>query len=180
MEWTAQMKSSAKEALGWIHESFSNGGRIPPDVFEAHAKTCNKISYECFLFDKDGKVYLEYRPPSATDPYAGQLHSLGVTRLTNELEQAAWRRLLRDEIGKDANLDGPHFCSGIDSIEPERGLYHMRVHIARVSAFSFVSKANGRFYAVNEIPYDDMVKSHRELLLPIALSFARSRGWIMD
>lgn len=181
MEWTAQMKSSAKQALGWIHESLSKeGGRIPPDVFEAHVKTCNKISYECFFFDQHGRIYLEYRPPSVTDPYANRLHSPGVTRFPNELEHVAWKRLLRDEIGTGVKMTGPYFCTGIDSIEPQRGLYHMRLHIAQIVPHTFEQRELGRFYEIEEIPGDKMVASHRDLLLPIAIAFARSRGWVRD
>ena len=128
---------------------------------------------------RGAKRLRERRLPSLAEdpaePYPGLLHSLGVTHRTENGTQAMLR-LLEMEVGADVTLDGPHRVVELDIPPDARGIYEMRIHIARVTCGTIRTK--GEFYDWCTLDYDELVWSHKAIILPIALGAAAARGWI--
>ena len=178
MDWTPENRVSTIVALHAIGDAFSKGGTVPLDVYEALAPCFKKISTEFVLFGRGESVWLATRPENSDDPYSGQAHFPGVTHRARETEEAAWQRLVRSELGPHVHLDGPHFIDMKESLEPQRGLYQMRIHGARLLDSEMRGIGKGAFYWLDDLPLDKMVTSHVSIVLPTALPFARKCGWI--
>lgn len=168
------------EVLRWIKETIDEGEYLPPEVFEAHVKTYRKTSTEVVFFDTEGRIFLSYRPEeNVHDPYRGKWHSPGVTHLRDDKGSQPYLRLLRTEISEGSvNIDGPYLVGEKPSDEPQRGPYNLRIHIARVFDGEQSLRSKGTFFPIDEIPYDQLVESHRNIVIPTALAYARDRGWI--
>jgi hypothetical protein len=176
--WSKEDREKAIRALQMIRGTFSKGHYIPHDVYEVWLTTFKKISTEMVIVNAQGEIYLARRTQSPLDPYAGQLHAPGVVHLYNERNEGAWQRLVNNELGPDAVFDGPHFLCELENNEPVRGLLQMRIHMTRLITSSTKLTRVGRFYPVKEIPWSELVKSHREIVVPLAIANAKAREWI--
>ena len=176
MQWSDEQCDAAITALFRIKETFDAGGRIPHRVYEPWLRVQKKFSTETVVFNQRGEIYLIQRPHSTVDPYSDLWHGPGVTHLPREFEPLAWKRLHESELG-GCNLEGPHFVVAIEQEEETRGLYQLRIHIARTTDDLLHEDTQHRFFGADSLP-PELVRSHRELIIPIGIAAAKARGWI--
>lgn len=185
MKWSADEIRNAVEVLVEIKQSLQER-KLPSEVFEAHLTTFTKISTEAVLVNEQGKVFLSCRPSrkeSLHEPFPGQWHCPGVTHLPDEDGSVAYTRLFGREIGLDVQIiNGPARVtrgdgSPLESFEPVRGRYLLLVLLFRIRG---IPKGihPGRFFAVSEIPWDELQIVHRKVILPAALAKAKQLGWL--
>lgn len=173
IEWTPAEKLVACAILEKIAYCQNRGGDapLPGEVFEAHCRSKVNVSTELVLVNDNGDVYLVKRPEAGenpTDPYAGLLHAPGATWNKGESFKDTFDRLRRSE--------------GISFTEPvrrdvrvmrddKRGTYLACIFVALATRLS--TNPRGKFFPIAEIPWDKLVRSHAEVVLPAGLGMYR-------
>lgn len=170
-DWTEEEVSVAVAVLQKIAYCQNMGKGFPGEVFEAHVVSKKNISTEVVIFDNEGRVYLIERPSLAenpSEPYPGQLHSPGVTHGKNEFTMFdTFQRLEKREFGGVA-LENIEHVAEQEVGDPQRGIYLLRIYTATTNEEP--KNPRGKFYRPEDIPWDRLVESHRDVILPIALA----------
>ena len=168
--WNQDETARAVEILEKIARCQDHDYGVPGKVFEAHLRSKKNISTEMGIFDALGRIYLIQRPTLAenpNEPYPGQYHSPGVTHGKNEFtDPDTIQRLVNREFGGVQIVD-LRKVDERDIRDEQRGMYRLLIFVGRVEAEP--KNSRGRFFDLNEIPWDQLVKSHREIILPIFL-----------
>jgi hypothetical protein len=164
-----------------VQASYARGENLPTDVFEELSKCHKKVATELMVFDTVGRILLIRRPgleESPAEAFPGQLHGPGVTHKPLERAEDAWQRLKEKELGGAVILDGPHRVDDTENIQPPRGMILQILHIVLVDAETLPENEKQSFYCVDSIPWDELVTTHRDVLVPSAVVHARVRGWV--
>ncbi len=179
--WLETHEDLAVRVFQEIRTAQRNKQGMPPAIYEAFLPTHTKKSTELVIFDDTGRIYLVRRPSKEqkpSEPYPNQLHSPGVTHQTGETWETSFQRLRDTELGPNAVLIEPVFA-GIKSVDdPVRGLYDLHIYVTRLEGGELMAGADAKFYKLSEIPQDELVASHRDIILPNAIVKARELGWI--
>ena len=176
-DWSPEESMAAVAFLEKIAYCQDQGKGMPGPVFEAHVRSKKNISTQIVIHNGAGEVYLIQRPTREQNPseaYPGKWHSPGVTHGKNELtDPDTFNRLVAREFG------GVEFTGAVEMGSPEvkdaeRGTYLLRVFLAGIDGAP--KNPRGRFFARSEIPWDDLVASHRDVILPTAFGGAPRRS----
>ncbi len=169
-EWSAEEIEAGVAVLRKIAHCYDTVGRIPGKVYEAHLRSKKNISTEMVVFNERGEVYLIERPPleeNPSEPFPGELHSPGVTHLQGEFtEPDTFNRLVRSEFG-GRSLRMVQKAEELDHSEAMRGMYRLIIYVGMTDGEPV--NPRGRFYGINEIPWDRLVASHREVVVPAGI-----------
>lgn len=153
--------------------------RLPRPVFEGFRQNVKNVSTEGVFFNEHEEVYLIKRPSLAMtphEPYPDKWHSPGETHGSHESNHDVFKRLIHEELGSIKVLEqlGPFFQEGHD---PPRAWYELLITPALIRGVPNAD-ARGKFFNIGKIPWDDLVGSHRTIILPLAIKEAQKAGWI--
>lgn len=172
VEWTEEQERVAIAVLEKIAYCQGQGRGFPGHVFEAHARSKKNISTELVLFNEQGEIYLVQRPSlieNPSEPYPDELHGPGVTHGVDESIEDTLKRL-REREGVDFTdarlLDTLEEPQGV-----KRGRYLMLIFVARAAK---TTNPKGKFYKIDEIPWDLVQITHRKTILPCAIEAWRN------
>lgn len=170
--WTDEEQRAGVALFRKIVTTQDAGKYLPIEVFEAKLSAGKNISTEMVVFDREGRVYLIERPgldTSPHEPFPGLWHTPGVTHMGNERFESTVARLEKREFGGE--LENVTFVDTAEAADPPRGLYLLLIHYAFV--YAELANPRGRFFRQDDIPWDQLVTSHREVILPKALKAYR-------
>lgn len=173
VNWNSEEIALAVKVMRKIAYCQKNGERLPGPVFEAHVESKKNVSTELVVFDAEGSVLLIERPSlseNPTEPFPGELHVPGATHML-ETESAAMRRLIDQELD-GLSILGRRKILEVESLNSKRGIYRMIIYAALASGIPKDSHA--RFHPPALIPWDRLLRSHREVVLPAALQYYRA------
>ena len=169
-DWSSDGEFLGTMVLEKIASCQDQGKGMPGHLFEAHVRSKKNISTEMVLRNAAGQVYLAQRPTREENPseaYPGQWYAPGVTHTKNEFtDPDTFRRLVQRELGGVDFTDLKEVANR-EVKDVERGMYLLRIFTARVEGAPRNPK--GRFFDLLKIPWDELVKSHRDIILPTVL-----------
>nr|AQS32888.1 hypothetical protein [uncultured bacterium] len=168
-EWTDQEKLIAVSVLNKIVFCQLKRVLLPSVVYEAHLAGKKNVTTELLLI-KDGKLFLVKRPSrkeNPNEPYPDLWHSTGVTHLSTELESEALKRLSESE---GVIFQGVRSLAYAEIHDPPRAKYLAHIMIADLIKYS---NPRGRLFSREEIPWHDMIGSHRNVLVPQVVDFLK-------
>lgn len=171
--WSLEERELAVAVLGKIAHCQDQNVRFPVDVFEALCRAKKNVSTELVLFNEEREVYLIRRSildENPDEPYPGQFHSPGVTHNKSEGTPETLDHLRREE---GIDLRDLQFVCDVEMMDPPRAMYLARVHVAQIKGQPV--NPQGRFFAPDDIPWDKVIRCHREVLLPLAIAFQRTQ-----
>ena len=169
-EWTWEETKTTLAVLAKMANCQKNTGRLPRPVFESFAGAKLNVSLEIVCFDANGRGALGQRPThdkNPDEPYPGLWHSFGVTIGTFEAPPLALQRFFKTEAAP-VSVD---FVDWIWTWDPPRGPYILLIHIAELKG----QPPAGEFFAERDIPWGDLVPSHRKVIIPKALAAWKAR-----
>lgn len=180
-KWTADELRAAEQFFAKIAATRSITEvrrRLPGPVFEGFRQNMKNVSTEGVFFNERGEVYLIRRPSLETkphEPYPNMWHSPGETH-SDEWNGDVFKRLIPEELGQIEILDqlGPFLDEGHDL---PRARYVLLITPTLIRGTPNAD-ARGRFFRISDIPWDQLVASHREKILPHAIQEARKAKWI--
>lgn len=165
-DWTLEETEAAAKILDKIAYCHGQGKGVPVRVFEAHLRSKKNISSEVVITNADGEVYLIQRPSMAQsphEPYPELWHTPGVTHLESEVIPDTFKRLEAREFG-GVKLQNVTWVDKAEVKDPPRGRYLLLIFYAHVDAEP--KNPRGRFFRAGEIPWDELVPAHRDIILP--------------
>ncbi|MBI3334874.1 MAG: hypothetical protein HY001_00015 [Candidatus Portnoybacteria bacterium] len=172
--WTEEEKDYGKVVLEKISHCEDERARLGL-MFEPWVGAKKNISTEVVLFNNKGEVYLIQRPSEEEkpdEPYPNQYHTPGVTHNKHDRIPDTFKALEKREFG-GVEMRSIAFV-GIDEVQdPPRGPYLLLIHATTTDATPVNPK--GRWVAIRDIPWDNLVPSHREKILPKALAWWESK-----
>lgn len=177
-EWAPKEVEAAVLVLEKVRLTQVLGKSLPGPVFEGHLAGKKNVSTEGVFFNGDS-VYLikrSSRLENASEPYPDMWHSPGVTHYPLESNQQGFARLIKRELGDVEILDqcGPFLGEGHDL---PRARYVLLTTPTLIRGAPNAD-ARGKLFRISEIPWDDLIASHRTTILPLAIDEARKEGWI--
>lgn len=178
LTWSLEEEEMACQVLEKIKNFQDHLVRLPERVFEAHARSKKNVSTEMVAFNDLGQIYLIRRPSfekNPNEPYPNQLHVPGATLKRSETLQTSIERLERREL-RGVRCSKTHLVDCSEVYDEQRGGYILRIVLARTRSQSVNSR--GKFYAISDIPWKELVSSHRDIILPKAIGEALKLGWI--
>ena len=169
-EWTEEETKTTLAVLAKMANCQRATGRLPLSVFEAFTAAKLNVAFEIVCFDAEGRVLLGRRPSkkeNPDEPYPGLWHSFGVTLRSFEAPEEAMKRF----VATEATLAKLEFVGWAWSVNPPRGPYIQLIFWAEVEE----EPQTGELFKEEDIPWDELVPSHREILLPKALAAWKAR-----
>lgn len=146
--------------------------RIGPELYELQTLTKLNVSCEMVGFNDRGQVYLVQRLPlvdSPHEPYPDCWHALGSGLEPSDHWEDVFIRVAR-KFGEYVVLDHITHVEPVGyppiANDPPRGPYLLQIFIARIVGMP--TNPRGRFFSRVEIPWDDLVTSHKNIILPSA------------
>ncbi len=172
--WTEEERVAALDVLAKIALCEKEGMRLE-NIHEARTRGAVKnISTEAVCFnEKDSSVYLIERPSLEENPdeaYPHAKHSPGVTHGALETDEMALERLIAREFG-GVKPNEVRFIGKENATDPPRGLYLLLIHVLIFKWGAEPKNLKGRFYRREEIPWDELIQSHKNIILPKALKW---------
>lgn len=180
-KWTAEELEAAKQFFAKVAATRSIPEvrrRLPGLVFEGFRQNVKNVSTEGVFFNEHEEIYLIQRPSLSMkphEPYPDMWHSPGETH-GDEWNNEVFTRLIPEELGdvKILRQLGPFLAEGHD---PPRGRYVLLITPTLIRGTPNAD-ARGKFFTIRDIPWDQLVASHREKILPRAIEEAKKAGWI--
>ncbi len=168
--WSPGEEKVAIDVLQKIACCEDAGKGLPIAVFEAFVAAKKNISTEVVVFNERGGIYLiqrKSREESPTEPYPNQWHTPGVTHQKNETHEGAFARLVKREFGEMPILRRS-FVDDREGADPPRGPYILRIFAVELAAAP--KNPRGRWFSVDDIPWEELVPGHRNTIIPLALA----------
>lgn len=146
--------------------------RIGPELYELQTLTKLNVSCEMVGFNVWGHVYLVQRQPlveSPHEPYPDFWHTLGSGLEPYEEWENVFVSVAR-KFGEHVVLEHITYVNPVGyppiAHDLPRGPYLLQIFIARIVGIA--TNPRGRFFNRAEIPWDDLVPSHKNIILPAA------------
>lgn len=168
--WTDEEKDYGKAVLQKISHCEDERARLGP-MFEPWVGAKKNISTEIVLFNNREEIYLIRRPSKEEkpdEPYADRDHTPGVTHNKHDVIADTFKALEKREFGGVA-MSSVASVGVAEAQDPPRGPYLLLIHAATIDATPVNPK--GRWVAIKDIPWDNLVTSHREKIIPAALEW---------
>lgn len=102
------------------------------------------------------------------EPYSDRDHTPGVTHNKHDTIADTFKALEKREFGGVA-MSSVDFVGIAEAQDPPRGPYLLLIHAATIDATPV--NPRGRWVAIKDIPWEDLVTSHREKIIPTALKW---------
>lgn len=169
--WTDEEKGVGKAILQKISFCEDERARLGP-MFEPWVKAKKNISTEVVLFNDREEIYLIRRPSKEEkpdEPYPNQDHTPGVTHNKHDTIADTFKALEKREFGGVA-MSSVDFVGINEAQDPPRGPYLLLIHVATI-ANAMPVNPRGRWVAIKGIPWNNLVTSHREKIIPAALEW---------
>ena len=162
-EWTEEEQKIAIKVMKKFANCAKQKARIPQAVFEANLEGNKSVNSDVAVILWPRRIYLPRRGPS--ESFAGKLHLPGATHRYETLEEATGR-LLDTELKmfgfKHEDLE---WLTLLDLQDLPRAPAQSNLYAVR--SFGDVPKDLLKdFYRADEIPWDQVVESHRTVTLP--------------
>lgn len=172
-ESTTWTQNELKEGKAFLQKmgKCQDAGDLPAEIFEEFLKIKKNISTEVVIFNREGKIYLRRRPSeqeNSSEPFQNQLHSLGVTHRKNEYLHDTLVRLRKQELGNSKIKTLSEVFPPVEAKDPQRGIYLCRIFIGEID--DLPQDANQGYFRKEEIPWNELVPSHRDSIIPYALN----------
>lgn len=161
--------------------------RLGSEIAEARTRMQKNISTELVIFNvNDGMVYLQKRDSREKNPHEPYLDRYCAWGTGHEpfdsVEDTFFR--VQKKLGAKFSLAMPvevfpkrgEYMP--EAQDPPRGVYQLRIFVTVL--MGSVLHPNGYWFSPNDIPWDKLVPSHRDIILPRALDeYARlmSHDW---
>lgn len=175
VEWTEDEKFLWNGMRKKLALCFEKGARLG-QIYEDFLALKKNISTEAAIFNQEGMLYVVRRPSKdekVEEPYPNMEHCPGTT---HELQDAFPDTVLRigiREFNKPLLHVVPVFPEAGKFLpevqDPPRGPYLQCVIVAMAPGDPINKR--GRFVPIGQIPWDQMVASHRNVVIPEALRF---------
>lgn len=144
---------------------------IGPDLFEERSRMQRSTSLELAAFDKEGRIYLGERDSLAVnlyEPYPGMIGLLGTTINVYDTWQRCIERVMV-EYGGGVLFQNLRWLplqdrDGFPLLvhDEPRGMYQPSLFTCTLVG---TPSSRGRFYEYDEIPWNRLIKSHREVYI---------------
>lgn len=170
--WTDDEKDYGKVILQKISFCEDERARLGP-MFEPWVEAKKNISTEVVLFNDRYEIYLIRRPSKEEkpdEPYPNQDHTPGVTHNKHDKLPDTFKALEKREFGGVA-MNSVDFVGIAEVQDPPRGPYLLLVHAATIDAAPV--NPRGRWVAIKDIPWENLVTSHREKIIPMAIMWRK-------
>lgn len=147
---------------------------LPVEIFEKFLQIKKNISTELVAFNTRGELFLRRRPSRAQNPselFPRQWHSLGVTHGKNEYLRDTFARLKKQELGGGEIKNIAEVLPPVEAKDPQRGIYLCRVFVGETD--DLPQDDTQRYFSEDTIPWEELVLSHRTVIIPQALAYRR-------
>lgn len=172
--WTddeIRLATAILEKIAFCQQQTDTG--LPGHVFEAHLRGKKNVATELVLLNDRREIYLVRRPTreeNTSEVFPGALHSPGVIHMARETLADTFERL---RVREGIPFQTPVLACEEEYLDPVRGMYFLRIFIALATGEPI--NPRGKWFAIADIPWSEVVASHRDIIIPMAIAAAARR-----
>ena len=135
--------------------------KLPYDQFVKSFELAPRIAVDLYIKNEDGAILYVKRD---VEPFAGMWHFPGSFLLKDETISECTKRIAKEEVGVDLNVENPKLVQLDEDLQEPRGHVIHLVYLVKVSKSQSIELDSRKFFFE---PPQPIIPTHRKIFLEI-------------